>query len=497
MSTPLLFHSLPPELISHILLLSAALPSPSPHSPSSAPDPLTRRLALRQLRSLSLTCRAFRPLAQRELLRLAHRDGEGVRAWHAKEFGRAAGVVLDEEGKRREGEGLARLFRRVDVELWGEDVPDELVEVLQACEAKEEVVLACVERLKFEDVLMGENVTSFSARQCSFVGPPPPSSPPLSLPLSLPPPLPAPLSTTLRSLSLHLVTLRRASLPPTSLPNLRNLLLFLGSPSSLSSGDQHFPTIRAFLRSVAPQLRALSLDRTAFDGALKPELEGAAQENGNGEGAREPLRFPNLRLYGLYFDAASLSLVGSSLFFPSPSSSSSSHSSALPLLPPPPFLHLTLYPAPSALPVLEGLLASLFTLDGAEGSSGAWAWRGVEELRLDGLVRDVDVDWTGQRDVEEEEEGEGEEDEEKGGEGEKEERPRLAQLLSLAHQAGINCTVDPPSLSAASTTSNVAVETAGGRGGGRGGGGAGERGTFKRGFETSWWAFVREVEGRG
>ncbi|GAA5830112.1 hypothetical protein JCM11251_006882 [Rhodosporidiobolus azoricus] len=477
-----LLHSLPPELVNHILVLSI-LPTNA-----SNPDPLTRRQTLRQLHSLSLTCRAFRPLAQRELLRLAHRDGETLKAFHAKEFGRFCSVVLeeDEEGKfsRKEEEGLAKLFRQVDVELWGEDAPEDLVQALKACEGREEVMLACVERLKFEEVALGENLTALSARQCSFVGPPPPCSSPPSPPPLLPP-LPTPLCPALRSLSLHLVTLRRSSLPlnpSRSLPNLRDLLLFLGSPSSLSSGDQHFPTIRSFIRGVAPQLRALSVDHTAFEYALKPEREAEGEE---------PLAFPNLRIYGLYFDAAHLSLVGSSLFFPSPSPSldkTSISSFRTPLLPTPPNLHPSLYPSPFALPVLEGLLASLF--ETAEGAV-RWAWRGVEEFRLDGLVRDLDTDWTGDTEEGDEEEEEvDEQEEEEGGEAnntrvaEETEGPRLTHLLSLASAAGIPCTIDsrPPALPLPDD----------GRAGERL-----ERGTFKRGFETSWWKFVKEVEGRG
>ncbi|BGP20250.1 hypothetical protein JCM10213_003059 [Rhodosporidiobolus nylandii] len=467
--------SLPPELVSHILLFSAV---PSPSSPLSP-----ARQTARQLSALSLVCRSFRPIAQRALL--LHLRGGRVELFHARELERFGGLVAEKEG---EG-GMRDAVRALEVELWGEEWDEELEGVVQACGRVDERVLSCVERLPFARIAAGENLTRLSLRQSTLVPPWYPSPPPSPLPS---PTLPF-LSSTLRSLSLHLCSLRRHSLPthPGALPNLANLLLFTGNH------DQSFAHLRAFLRPLAAQLRGLSMDYTAFHGVFPP-----ASELDEGE---EPIVFPALEIYGLYFDAAYLSLVSP---FPSPSSSTSSTSSISsphnPFPNPPPNLHLSLYPSPSALPVLYATLVSLLEPSaGAAGEQMRWTWRGVRQLRFDSLVHDMDgldddgggggggaAGDRGEETAEEEEEG-GEKDETK-----------VAHLLRLAHSLGVRASVDPvPRLPSLSPSPLSATPAAGeGAGGGRSGGGGAEkqgRATFARGFGTGWWRFVAEVEAGG
>ncbi|GAA6034671.1 hypothetical protein JCM8097_001109 [Rhodosporidiobolus ruineniae] len=497
---------LPPELVSHILLLSA-LPS------SRQPSPLDRSATSRQLRHLALVCRDWRAVAQRALLGGHGRWGERVRVYHDRQLARLADLVLEEteEGwKRKPEEGLTRLFRRLNVELWGDECPPELVALLQAAEGREEVVLSCVEGVRFDEIAGGaEHLRALSARQCSFSRLRAFSSPSLSSPS---PSLPSPGAyAALRSLDLRLCTLRRHSLPlpslslsssspPTSpLPNLQHLLLHLGSEGASWSS---LSFVRSFVRSVAGQLRAVSFDHLAFGAVFSPPPLGEGEGGEAEEGAEERVEFPQLRLYGLYWDAAYLSLVGSSLFFPSSASSSSSSASSSdaskPPTPLPPFLHLSLYPLPSALPILHGQLCDLFSApsaacEGDKGEAPGWSWRGVEQVRIEGVLRDLDeFDAPFPADEEDLQDEEGEDGREEGGE----DAPpppglrvgKVEHLLRLAAAAGVDCRID--AAPRASTRGGEAEEGDGEVEEGKEGE---ERATFQRGFGTSWWRFVREV----
>ncbi|GAA6024645.1 hypothetical protein JCM10207_003912 [Rhodosporidiobolus poonsookiae] len=489
---PATFHSLPPELVSSIVLLSS--------TPSSPTHPLAHRQRLAALSALSLVCSAWRPVAQRALLALARGGADGqahVGLWHDREWSRFRDVVLDEKGKERKGQGLARLVRSLEVEFWGEEQPEELGRLLGLCESAEEVVLSCLERVRFEQIAGGKNLTALSLRQCHLVAPYFPSAPPT--PFS-PPPF---RSATLTSLDLRLCAFSRDSLPlplPTApaLPALQNLLLHLGASSAHSQSPRH---VRAFVRSVAGTLRALSLDHEAWEAIFPPSSPSSAA----GE-EQDPIAFPRLQTFGLYWDASVLSLVGSALFLPSPSSSAST-----PTLPPlPPRLHLSLYPSPSSLPALwralDGLLDPLRAGAGdgegsGRGAEAAWAWRAVEEVRLDGLVRDLEMlapepelAPTPLSD---------------GGESAAppasappsaaaKEGPRVASLLSRLTALGVCASIDPlpllPPAEQDEENANVPSFIAALRQPRRGG--AGEtRGTFQRGFGTSWWRFVKGEEG--
>lgn len=280
---------------------------------------------------------------------------------------------------------------------------------------------------------------------------PPPSAP-------LPPP---PHFTALTSFDLRLCSLRRDFLPFSlhsshrPLPNLQHLLLHTGAH------DQSPGTVRALVRSVAPQLRSLSLDATA---------EEIVFGHGGGDGAEGSApRFPALRALGLYWDAAYSRLVGTRFLLPPLPPASSARAAPAP---PPPFLHLSLYPAPSTLPALGATLLSL--LESAELRAGM-RWRRVEHLRAEGTLRDLDG-FAGDE-ADEEDEGEGA----RAGEARPGERPTDA-LLRAARDAGVDLLIEdaPPSHAAGEEGEQPQPES--------------QRATFARGFDTSWWRFVREVE---
>lgn len=269
------------------------------------------------------------------------------------------------------------------------------------------------------------DLASVSLRQCTLVSffypsldPPADQLPPL---LSY---------SSLTRLDLRLCSLRRDFLPFSfdstyrPFPSLQHLLVHTGSH------DQSPTTIRSLVRSVAAQLRSLSLDHTAEEVLYPPHTDTT------------PLDFPTLRCYGLYWDPAYHSLVGSSLFTHSATRS------------PPPFLHLALYPA-----ALDSLLATLESL--FSNREFRWAWRGVEHLRIEGTLRDVDAVEMQEPDSDEEEDA-----------GVMVAGGRIDALLKLAKEAG----------------ADVLVEERGEDSG------PAERATFRRGFGTSWWQFVREVE---
>ncbi|BGP35566.1 hypothetical protein JCM10296v2_007407 [Rhodotorula toruloides] len=398
---------LPPEVVEHIVLLSA-------QPTNQEDDVLAARRRRRQLESLSLVCSAWRPIAQKALLEEAEVD-----LFHAREFRPLARLLA-----RRE-QGLGKLLRRMSIELWGEEQPDELVQTVRACEGLEELALVHLERLRMDEVAAGPNLASLSLRQCTLVSF---FYPLLDPPADRLPPLLA--YSSLTRLDLRLCSLRRDFLPFSfdstylPLPSLQHLLLHTGSH------DQSPSTIRSLVRSVAAQLRSLSLDHSAEE-ILYPLHTDTA-----------PLDFPSLRCYGLYWDAAYHSLAGSSLFTRSTTRS------------PPPFLHLALYPA-----ALDSLLATLETL--FSNREFRWAWRGVEHLRVEGTLRDVDAVEMQEPDSDEELEI-----------GEATIGGRIDSLLKLAKEAG----------------ADVLVEERGEDSG------TAERATFRRGFGTSCWQYVREVE---
>lgn len=421
------FSRLPPEVVEHIVLLSA---QPTDHED----DVLANRRRRRQLEALSLVCSAWRSIAQKALLE----EGE-VDLFHAKEFWPLARLLLRPE------QGLGKLLRRMSIELWGEEQPEELVQAVGACQVLEELALTHLERLRMDEIAAGPSASTLfslrlptdpgsadlaalSLRQCTFVS--------FFYPLIDPPPDRMPLLhySSLTRLDLRLCSLRRDFLPFSldpayrPLPSLQHLLLHTGSH------DQSPSTIRSLVRSVAPQLRSLSLDHTAEEILFPPHTDTA------------PPDFPSLRCYGLYWDAAYHFLVGSSLF---------THSSTRPL---PPFLHLALYPA-----ALDSLLATLESLFSSR--EFRWAWRGVEHLRIEGTLRDVDVEETSATDIDAEDLRSGEVVTGSGG-------GRVDSLLKLAKEAG----------------ADVSVEERGEDSG------PAERATFRRGFGTSWWQYVREVE---
>ncbi|GAA5869439.1 hypothetical protein JCM1840_005469 [Sporobolomyces johnsonii] len=368
-------HTFPPELVAHILTLSAA-----PSSSSAADDPLFPRRRRRTLESLSLVCSQWRPIAQRLLLQ----DG-AVSLFHDKALARLSAVVLGVHEQQ-----LTKCIRSLHLTLWGESQPDDLVHLVRLCEGLEQLVLEHVDRVRIDQVATGARLESFSARQCTFVAP--------FSPASSPSPYPAPtIYPSLRSLDLRLCSFRRDSLPihSASLPALRHLLLFTGAH------DQSRSTVERFLHAAAPRVWSLSLDQTAWDLLLPPEEPGGGGEEEEEEEAvssRQPrpslaTLVPHLRTYGLYWDAAHRTLVGAPLLSPRSSTNA-------PPPPPPPYLHLSLYP--SALDSLLGTFSALFPSqpqppDSPSPSSAAAAaayaspWRFVEHLQFEQTFRHLSL----------------------------------------------------------------------------------------------------------
>ncbi|GAA6060796.1 hypothetical protein JCM10212_005445 [Sporobolomyces blumeae] len=224
---PTTLHSLPPELISHVLYLACASDCPLDDPPSEA---IERRRRWRTLNALSLVCSTWRIVAQRLLFGDGH-----VRTYHARELDPLVDLVVG-----RTEQAITTHLRSLDLTMWGESLPDRLVELLRLCTGLETLVMEHVDRVRFDHVVCSPNLRSFSARQCTFI-----SSTPFS---STPSPYPSlHVFPSLRSLDLRLNSFRRESLPTRvgAFPNLNHLLLFTGSQ------DQSEKTVKAFLRAVA------------------------------------------------------------------------------------------------------------------------------------------------------------------------------------------------------------------------------------------------------
>ncbi|GAA5908264.1 hypothetical protein JCM5296_000502 [Sporobolomyces johnsonii] len=445
---PAALHTLPPELVAHILSLSAA-----PSSSSAADDPLFPRRRRRTLESLSLVCSQWRPIAQRLLLQ----DG-AVSLYHHTALTRLSAVVLGVHEQQ-----LTKCIRSLHLTLWGESQPDDLVQLVTLCEGLEQLVLEHVDRVRLDQVATGARLESFSARQCTFVAP--------FSPASSPSPYPAPtIYPSLRSLDLRLCSFRRDSLPihSASLPALRHLLLFTGAH------DQSRSTVERFLRAAAPRVWSLSLDQTAWDLLLPPEEPGGGGEEEEAVSSRQPrpslaTLVPHLRTYGLYWDAAHRTLVGAPLL-------ASRSSTNAPPPPPPPYLHLSLYP--SALDSLLGAFSALFPSqpqppDSASASASASAssaaaaaaaahaspWRFVEHLQFEQTFRHLSLL----------DEGDPLEDlvvaaDPASSAADEDAATRLlARFTKPCTNAGVSWSVD----------------------------GTPRRGTKEIGFDTSWWRFVR------
>lgn len=279
---------------------------------------------------------------------------------------------------------------------------------------------------------------------------------------------------------------------------MRHLLLFTGSH------DQSPATIRALVRSVAQQLHSLSLDYTAYE-HLFPSLETDSVE---------PPSFPELRCYGTYWDAAYHALVGLPIAFPPPSAASKSAGvitgnvsrSDRPSRNAVPFLHTALYPAQ-----LESLAAALESVLTNPELKAAHVWAGVEQWRIEGTLRDLD-----QTEDELDQEVEDEDEESIEGDGGAEDAPqeeedfdatspqstparrlrphysRTEALVQIArHEAKLDLRIEPAASSDddAAELASQSLETHGLPATERI-----QRATFERGFGTSWWRFVDDVE---
>ncbi|KAG0659307.1 hypothetical protein C6P46_005237 [Rhodotorula mucilaginosa] len=504
------FSELPDELLRHVILLSAEYD----HRPA---DPLSRRRRRVQLESLSLVCLQWRTLAQRALL------GSGptrpVRIYHAKQL-----VPLVELLEQPE-QGLGPLVSHLDVQLWGEPQDHRLLTTLRACTRLEELCLTHLERVRLDEVASGSELASLSLRQCTLVSSYYPDPPP-ELPSSrIPPRLAQPggAFATLSRLDLRLCSLRRdflplefllqsssssSSSPPALLPNLRHLLLFTGSH------DQSPKTVRALVRSVAAQLRSLSLDYTAYE-ILFPDNDSRAEEavEDKGERPMRSLDFPTLRCYGTYWDAAYHTLVGLPIALPALTIPHRTGRTESPTREPPPgpsYLHTALYPAQ-----LESLAATLESVLTNPELRAANAWTGVEQWRVEGTLADLDlVDHEDEEDDEDDEPDMQERDE-------SDDEGDAAGGLETGHRArraGSSAPPPPPPLShrresritslvqlaRSHANLDLKIEPPGGSGGdpieeegSRAAGGRRQplqRATFERGFGTSWWRFVDEVE---
>jgi len=129
-------HTLPPELVAHILTLAAPIVDEE--------DPVARRRRWRTLNSMSLVCSEWREVAQRLLM------GDGrVRIYHSKELRPLLELTTGSQG----GGGIARQIRSLDLTLWGEAMSDELIALLKQCEGVEELVLEHVDRVRFDQVV--------------------------------------------------------------------------------------------------------------------------------------------------------------------------------------------------------------------------------------------------------------------------------------------------------------------------------------------------------
>ncbi|GAA5905977.1 uncharacterized protein JCM6883_002510 [Sporobolomyces salmoneus] len=450
-------HTLPPELVSHILTLSVP--------PVDPLDPLSRVSRSRTLTSIALVCSSWRIVAQRLLL-----DDGRVAIYHSKELQPLLDVVL---GVGSGLEGISKLLRSLELTLWGED-EERLTKLVGMCEGLEELSVEHVDRLRFDQVVT-PNLRSFSARQCTFIS---------SEPFTYSSPYPSlALYPNLKSLDLRFNSFRLNSLPLqlASFPTLQNLLCFVGSQ------DQSSKSIQAFLKMIKGQLKAISVDHQAWNLLFSPSNSSFDSGETDSEVPPDPphLSLSNLRILGLYWDAAALDLVGSELLLPPPSPSSSPYPSSTPSslskstststskwskFTPPPYLHLSLYPI--AIPSLLATMTSL--LEGNKDNAATrWGWKKIHHFRFEQTFKQLSLDEVEEEDdqdvlasdSDDVEEGDAADGEGRGGRTTNE--VLLKKFMELPRKAGVeNVTVDESE----------------------------ERGTKERGFRTSWWRFVRDVE---
>lgn len=264
---------------------------------------------------------------------------------------------------------------------------------------------------------------------------------------------------------------------------------------------------------MAPQLRSLSLDYTAYEILFSSDDSGAeAIEDENRP--MTLLEFPSLRCYGTYWDAAYHTLVGLPLALPALGLPRTRRRQGYEPTTGPPYIHTALYPA--QLESLAATLESVFT-NPELGAANAWA--GVEQWRVEGTLADLDLVDHNHEDEEEEDEDdldvqEGDESDNEGdaagGLGTRHggrrtgssasppppplSRHRESRITSLVRLARSHANLD---LKVEPSGSGDPVEAAGYRA--AGGRSAHQpqllqRATFERGFGTSWWRFVDEVE---
>lgn len=405
------------------------------------------------------------------------------------------------------------------------------------------------DRLLSDRSLLGNaasaELASLSLRQCTLVSYYYPDSPPDSPTARIPPRLCEPGAfSALSRLDLRLCSLRRDFLPlellidsaasasssslsgspPALLPSLRHLLLFTGSH------EQSPRTVRAFVRSVAGQLRSLSLDYTAYEILFPAREEATTERTDTGASGEKLIEFPSLRCYGTYWDAAYHTLVGLPLALPAlsplntlrgpPSAASSQRRSEHRAVP---YIHTSIYPA--QLDSLAAALESMLTNPELEAAN---AWTGVAQWRVEGTLRDLDLAELdaergddpglapargGTDDSEEELEDEEEGEDSTGptrrrGDGSlrrhrtpetafpPRREPRTASLVRLAREhARLDLQVEvagknsfDADLTYGSSSSGAEPARTQAPTDGR------LRATFERGFGTSWWRFVNEVE---
>ncbi|GAA5883080.1 hypothetical protein JCM3774_000571 [Rhodotorula dairenensis] len=507
------FAELPDELLRHVILLSAD------SDRDAGADSLRRRRRRRQLESLSLVCSHWRALAQRALLDVT--PARPIQIYHAKELAPLVDLL------QSPAQAIGPLVSHLDIQLWGETLDSDLVTTLRACVRLEQLCLTHVERVRLDEIATGSELASLSLRQCTLVSSYYPDSPPALPSARIPPRLSEPGAfSSLSRLDLRLCSLRRDFLPlellvgsPRALlPSLRHLLLFTGSH------DQSPRTVRALVRSVAGQLRSLSLDYTAYE-ILFPLCEETGLEE-QGGGAR--LEFPSLRCYGTYWDAAYHTLVGLPLALPALSPSRTSRGPVSPAESTRhqsehravPYLHTSIYPAQ-----LDSLAAALETVITNPELQAANAWTGVEQWRVEGTLRDLDlaevpededgdddfVDAPSEGETDESDDESGRDDEdgfgsttasgrlnEAGHRGQRaptflprQRDSRTASLVRLAHaHARLNLQVESSGTTDSDPDSGGNAEQADHHRGPV----EPLRATFERGFGTSWWRFVDEVE---
>lgn len=268
---------------------------------------------------------------------------------------------------------------------------------------------------------------------------------------------------------------------------------------------------------MAPQLRSLSLDYTAYE-ILFPDDDSRAEEAGEDEGERpiRPLDFPSLRCYGTYWDAAYHTLVGLPIALPALTTPHRTRRTESPTREPPTgpsYLHTALYPAQ-----LESLAATLESVLTNPELRAANAWTGVEQWRVEGTLADLDL--VDHEDEEEEEDDDNDPDMQERDESDDE--GDAAAGFGTGHRArraGSSAPPPPPPLSRrresritslvqlarSHANLDLKIEPSGGSGGdpieeegSRAAAGRRQpqlqRATFERGFGTSWWRFVDEVE---